>query len=135
MAVADDQLKLLELQPSGATTDLRRRRTLAMPELAAWAERTVRALSLTSGLHRSSDMFVLAQAVKLTEELGELHAEILGRLQLQRSSKHRRFNEESLRDELADVILSTAILSQAMGIDLDAAIRNKMNAVDSRMDD
>nr|WP_241737169.1 MazG-like family protein [Dietzia sp. CQ4] len=80
-------------------------------------------------------MFVLAQAVKLTEELGELHAEILGRLQLQRSSKHRRFNEESLRDELADVILSTAILSQAMGIDLDAAIRNKMNAVDSRMDD
>jgi NTP pyrophosphatase (non-canonical NTP hydrolase) len=75
---------------------------------------------------------VLAQAVKLGEEVGELHAEVLGRLKRQRRSKGTRFDDRSLRGELADVVICVAILAHTTGVDLGAALEEKMAEIDRR---
>lgn len=92
-------------------------------------------MRLIAGSYRfdtDSHAFVLAQAVKLGEEVGELHAEVLGRAKYQRSSKTARFNDETLKGELADVLICVAILAEATGVDLATALEETMAAIDAR---
>ncbi|WP_078294452.1 MazG nucleotide pyrophosphohydrolase domain-containing protein [Mycobacterium sp. D16R24] len=112
---------------------VRQPNTLTVRQLATWASRQLANISRITGVSRHSEIFTLSQAVKLSEEVGELHAEILGHLKMQRTDKNQNFNTESLAGELADVIMSAAVLSQALGIDLTDALHTKMATVDTRM--
>jgi NTP pyrophosphatase (non-canonical NTP hydrolase) len=80
----------------------------------------------------SQPAFVLAQAVKLAEEVGELQAQILGHAGYQRASKDQRFTAESVSGELADVMICVAILASSHGIDLGKALVAKIEKIDAR---
>ncbi len=59
---------------------------MSIRQLSDWAEGQARRLAANFGLDPGRDKahFALVQAVKLGEEVGELHAEVLGALRYQR---------------------------------------------------
>lgn len=104
---------------------------LTVRELSAWAAMQIE--RIRAGLPDEAGAgtaYVLAQAVKLAEEVGELQAEVLGRAGYQRRDK--TYTEESLAGELADVVICTAILAVAHGVDLGEALATKLAAIDLR---
>ena len=62
------------------------------------------------------DKVILAQTVKLTEELGELCSEVLAHDSLQRKEKLENHNKENIQEEFADVIITTLLLAKSMNI-------------------
>ena len=99
---------------------------LSLRDLAQFAEGLARRLAAnfgfdptTRGGHAS---FALAQTVKLGEEVGELHAEVLGALEFQRRDKAGRYSRDSLGGELADVMVCVALLADTFGVDLARAV-------------
>ncbi|BDB40977.1 hypothetical protein Mkiyose1665_17580 [Mycobacterium kiyosense] len=111
----------------------RQRTALSVRHLTRWAHRQIGVIAQITGVSRHSEGFLLSQAVKLSEEVGELHAEILGHLRMQRTDKAKAFNTETLAGELADVVMCVAVLSQVLGVDLSDALQNKMDTVEHRM--
>ncbi len=109
---------------------------LTFGELAHWAEGQARHIATKfrlgpdAGTSRAS--FALAQAVKLGEEVGELHTEILGALSYQRSDKASEFSGDTLGGELADVLVCLAIIAQTFNVDLAAAVTEKIQHLDRR---
>jgi NTP pyrophosphatase (non-canonical NTP hydrolase) len=105
---------------------------LSVRELCEWAggqaERLRRGLSEEAGGYPA---FVLAQAVKLAEEVGELQAEVLGLAGYQRRDKGG-FTPESMASELADVLVCTAILAVSHGVDLGRAVSEKIERIEER---
>jgi NTP pyrophosphatase (non-canonical NTP hydrolase) len=109
-----------------------RSRPLDFVELAQWTERQVGWIAAKSRTDRRSDLFLFTQAAKLVEEVGELHAELLGLGGRQRD-KGTVFDKTSLAEELADVAICLAILAQTTGVDVGCAVRAKMQKVDDRV--
>ena len=109
---------------------------LTLSELAHWAEGEVRHIAtkfrLGPDAGTSRAFFALAQAVKLGEEVGELHAEVLGALSYQRPDKDSEFSHDTLGGELADVMVCLAILAQTLNVDLAAAVSGKVKHLDRR---
>ena len=113
--------------PHAATVEL------TLRQVCAWANRQARRLADGHGLtEQDRDLFLLAQTVKLGEEVGELHAEVLGRTKFQRAAKAARYNDASLAGELADVTICVAILSEMLGADLNQAIAAKIAKLEAR---
>jgi NTP pyrophosphatase (non-canonical NTP hydrolase) len=75
--------------------------------------------------------YVLAQAAKLAEEVGELQAEVLGQAGYQRRTKGE-FTTSSMGGELADVLICTAMLAASHGVDLGAAVATKIAEIEAR---
>ena len=105
-------------------------------ELAEWAEGQARRLADNFGLDPSVDgdnaYFALAQSVKLGEEVGELHAEVLGALKHQRKEKAGQYGSDTLGGELADVMVCLALLAQILDIDLARAVSSKIEHLEAR---
>jgi NTP pyrophosphatase (non-canonical NTP hydrolase) len=76
--------------------------------------------------------FVLAQAAKLAEEVGELQAEVLGHAGYQRASKDQCFTAESISGELTDVMICVALLASSHDIDLGKALSSTMKKIEVR---
>jgi len=76
--------------------------------------------------------FALAQTVKLGEEVGELHAEVLGALEYQRRDKTGRYSRDTLGGELADVMVCVALLADTFGVDLARAVSSKVEQLEAR---
>jgi NTP pyrophosphatase (non-canonical NTP hydrolase) len=127
------QPTLLGLEVPTSKSPGRRRREPSLAELNSWARRQVSWIVRRSHADRSSELFLYTQAAKLVEEVGELHAQLLGRSKLQRRGKAQEFNHASLEDEFADVMICTVILAQVAGVDLAKALLAKMQAVDERV--
>ncbi len=106
---------------------------LTVRDLNAWAKMQSERLRLALGSDASSQpAFVLSQAVKLAEEVGELQAEVLGHAGYQRATKDQRFTTESMSSELADVMICVAILASSHDIDLGKALSSKIEKIDAR---
>lgn len=106
---------------------------LTVRDLNDWAKVQLGRLRLTlSGDTSNQPAFVLAQAAKLAEEVGELQAEVLGRAGYQRATKDRCFTTESLSSELADVMICVAILASSYDIDLGKALASKIETINVR---
>ncbi|GLY80081.1 hypothetical protein [Actinoallomurus iriomotensis] len=105
---------------------------LSFDDFSAWTHRQTRLIADRSTADIHSDLFIYMQAAKLVEEVGELHAQLLGRSKLQRRDKGQEFSRTALEGEVADVMICTAILAQAAGVDFRAALRAKMHTVDGR---
>lgn len=106
---------------------------LTVRDLNDWAKMQSGRLRRTLGNDTSSQpAFVLAQAVKLAEEVGELQAEVLGQAGYQRASKDQRFTADSMSRELADVMICVAILASSHDIDLGKAVASKIETIDAR---
>ncbi|MFA5155171.1 MAG: MazG-like family protein [Patescibacteria group bacterium] len=78
---------------------------------------------------------VLARMVKLTEEVGELAAEVLAHHNWQRQEKLDRRSQDDLGHELADVVITTFMLADTLQVDMAAALRAKMKKIEQRYRD
>jgi NTP pyrophosphatase (non-canonical NTP hydrolase) len=74
----------------------------------------------------------LARTVKLQEEVGELAGDVLSSLQLQREQKLKNFSHDHLGDELADVLITTLLLSRTLDIDVSQALERKIAKIGAR---
>ena len=127
------QPTLLDLEMPASATVRRRRRELTVAAVSSWANRQVSWIARRSHADRRSELFLYTQAAKLVEEVGELHAQLLGRSKLQRQGKSQEFSQANLEDEFADVVICAVILAQVAGVDLGKALLNKMEAVEKRV--
>jgi NTP pyrophosphatase (non-canonical NTP hydrolase) len=75
---------------------------------------------------------VLARAVKLSEEVGELCSEVLAHGSLQRKQKLEGHDNAGLREEVADVIITAMLLARAMGVDVGKALEAKAEKLSRR---
>ena len=73
--------------------------------------------------------FALMGMAKLTEEVGELACEILASQKIRHQDKLNNHNNETLSFEFADVIITTLILAQTTGIDLEKALKIKIEKI------
>ncbi len=69
-----------------------------------------------------NDKQILARAVKLAEEVGELSNEVLANISLQRKDKLESHSKDNLKCEFADVIITAMLLAKAMDVDIESAI-------------
>jgi NTP pyrophosphatase (non-canonical NTP hydrolase) len=109
-------------------------RDMSIRQLSDWAEGLARRLAANFGLDPGRDRayFALVQAVKLGEEVGELHAEVLGALKHQRADKAGQYGAGTLGGELADVMVCLALLAQALDVDLAQAVTAKISHLEAR---
>ena len=109
---------------------------MSLRDLARWAEGQARRLAANFGLDSAADgdnaYFALAQTVKLGEEVGELHAEVLGALKYHRKEKTGQYGSDTLGGELADVMVCLALLAQILDVDLARAVSSKIEHLDAR---
>ena len=107
---------------------------LSLRELSQWAQQQSKRLAVNFGLDAAEDRsyFALAQTAKLGEEVGELHAEVLGAIRYYRSDKEGRYTPETLAGELADVTVCLALLSQILNVDLAQAVGDKIAYLEER---
>ena len=84
--------------------------------------------------YRDEDMDkrIFAQSIKLSEECGELASQILWNKWLVRKEKLSSYTEQTLKDEFADVILTTFRLAKLMWVDMSDAIKNKIEKIKNR---
>lgn len=75
---------------------------------------------------------ILARTVKLTEELGELCEEVLSHSAMQRTDKLSKHDKENIHKEFADVIFSSILLARSMNIDVEKALKNRMEEIKKR---
>lgn len=108
---------------------------LTVRELGDWAkmqaERLRRGLTNATAEHPA---FVLSQAAKLAEEVGELQAEVLGHAGYQRKTK-AGFTTDTMAGELADVMICAAILAGSHDVDLGKALAAKIEKIEARHGD
>lgn len=107
---------------------------MSLRDLSEWAQQQAKRLAANFGLDAADDSayFALAQTVKLGEEVGELHAEVLGALHYHRSDKHGQYDPRTLAGELADVTVCIALLSQILDVDLARAVTEKVKYLEAR---
>ncbi len=77
---------------------------------------------------------VFAHSLKIGEELGELNEQLLGKFHHQRKEKADRFSDEKLGLELADIVLSTAMLADELHLDLGELLNQKMAILREKME-
>ncbi len=75
---------------------------------------------------------ILASCVKLQEETWELSWEILTFLKRARTKKIENFKFEDLENEFADVIFSLLVLALDTWVDINKAIKNKLEIIEER---
>lgn len=109
---------------------------MSLRDLSHWAQGQARRLAANFGLDLSADSdnsyFALAQTVKLGEEVGELHAEVLGALKYHRADKTGQYQADTLGGELADVMVCLALLAQILDVDLAEAVSAKIEHLEAR---
>jgi NTP pyrophosphatase (non-canonical NTP hydrolase) len=118
------------MQPNAAADDM------SLRQLSTWAEGQAKRLADNFGLDPTAGSdnayFALAQTVKLGEEVGELHAEVLGSLKYHRSDKTGQYGADSLGGEFADVMVCLALLAQILNVDLAGAVSAKIEHLEAR---
>lgn len=75
---------------------------------------------------------VLSRTVKLTEELGELCNEVLASQSQQRQEKLAQHQEDNLSEEFADVLITTLLLANCLGVDIEEALARKIAKIEKR---
>ncbi|MFA5075135.1 MAG: MazG nucleotide pyrophosphohydrolase domain-containing protein [Candidatus Babeliales bacterium] len=78
------------------------------------------------------EKMILAITVKLNEEVGELCQEVLGNLKFLRKEKLEKHTPETLKEEFADVLITSLILVNQMGIDIEKAMEEKIDKINTR---
>ena len=74
----------------------------------------------------------LAKNIKIGEEVGELMEQVLTYLKLQRQEKVAKFKFSDLEGEYADVIITTMIAADSMGIDIKKVLKIKLGELEEK---
>lgn len=94
-------------------------------ELLAVTEEFNKVLKDTDASQRET---MLAQTVKLGEEIGELCEAVIDICNWQREDK----DETDIESEFADVILTTLVLANTCGVDINKALEAKVDKLQKR---
>ena len=78
----------------------------------------------------TAENMALAQTVKLSEEVGELGTAVLDANGLQRPRDEAA--DSTVAMELADVLITTMLLGETLGVDIEDALAAKMERIDGR---
>jgi len=107
---------------------------ISLRDAADWANQQAKRLAANFGLDvvGDRDLFALAQTAKLSEEVGELHAEVLGAIGYCRTEKASSFTPGGLAGELADVMICTLLLAEIFEVDLPEAVTAKIDHLRER---
>jgi NTP pyrophosphatase (non-canonical NTP hydrolase) len=132
MDVTQPTLSGLEFPEEGARVLPLKPPSLSLKEFQRWARRQSVVIQRRTPSKLRNEALVLAQAVKLGEEVGELYAELLGRIQLQRADKVGKFSDESVAEELADVLICASVLAGMIGVDVTQAVGHKIDVIEAR---
>jgi NTP pyrophosphatase (non-canonical NTP hydrolase) len=73
-----------------------------------------------------------ARTIKMAEEFGELCSEVLASVGDQRKEKLAEHSEQSLRDEFADVLITTFLVAKSMNVDVMSALDHKIQKIRMR---
>lgn len=84
------------------------------------------------GSYKDEEKRMLARTVKLAEELGELCDEVLSYNSLQRKSKLDKNDADNLSEEFADVVITTLLLAEVMKVDIEKALKSKIDKINKR---
>lgn len=82
-----------------------------------------------SHLNQTDLEMILSRTVKLTEEVWELNSDLLQKFYKRRVTE---FNEENLKWEFADVIITTLLLAKSLDIDINEALNLKIEKIKQR---
>jgi len=74
---------------------------------------------------------IFARITKITEEFGELCKAILSYYSLQRKDKEQ-LSKEDVEKEIADTVIGLLLLAEQMDIDVEAALKKKIEIIRSR---
>ena len=85
---------------------------------------------IKSKLNLDEKGIILAHCVKLGEEVGELNEEILDKLNCQMREKNK--DKRDLEGEFGDVLMVLGVLAESLDIDLEQALKYKMEIVNKR---
>ena len=105
---------------------------MKLKELLKFIEIENERLKKYYGGYSDQEKRILARTVKLTEELGELCDEILAHNSMQRKQKLDNYNKDNLPEEFADIIITTLLLAKAMNVDIEKALKRKIEKVNKR---
>lgn len=72
---------------------------------------------------------VFSRVIKMGEEYGELCDAVLGSVGFQRKDKLAEQKEMDLKDEFADVLITTFLLAKAMDIDIMQTLDHKIKKI------
>jgi len=70
--------------------------------------------------------------IKIMEELGELCNDVLAHSGIQRKEKLDNYDKSNIEEEFADVIITTFNLAHNMDVDLEQALKKKMERIEKR---
>jgi NTP pyrophosphatase (non-canonical NTP hydrolase) len=84
------------------------------------------------GKYDDKGKLILSSTVKLTEELGELCDEVLTFNSRQRQEKLDGRTDENLPAEFADAIIAVFMLAKDMDIDLNEAVKKKIEKINAK---
>lgn len=83
-------------------------------------------------LYTNQEKAILTKTVKLNEEVGELCNDILSILKVQRRSKLDKFEKKNFYAEFADVIITAMQLASLCNVDIDRAVRDKIEKINRK---
>jgi NTP pyrophosphatase (non-canonical NTP hydrolase) len=107
---------------------------MELKDLKKFIKKEDKRLKERYGNLKDGEKRILARAVKLSEELGELCNEVLMFNSLQRKDKLEKHDVENLYGEFADVIITTLLLAELMDVDIEKALEQKIEKINKRYD-
>lgn len=81
---------------------------------------------------KDKDELTMAMGFKVVEEIGELFSELLAHKGYQRKEKLDKLNKEEIKKEFADVILTVLILAKRFDVDIESALKIKIEEIKKR---
>lgn len=78
------------------------------------------------------EKLIFAKVIKVTEEVGELCSEILAKGSRQRKAKNENYSEDKIAEELVDVIITLSLLANSLDIDIEDALKKKIEKINKR---
>lgn len=81
---------------------------------------------------KNKDELTMAIGFQVIEELGELFSEVLLSKGYRRKDKLEKLDKENMKKEFADVIITVLMLAKRFNVDIEQAIKIKMNEIKNR---
>lgn len=101
-----------------------------LEKFADWENKRLRKLYKGKNISPRERKFI--RMIKINEELGELNDQMLGSFGIQRKCKKNIYNKKKISKEIVDVFLTTSLLANELGIDLEKNIKNKIEIIKKR---
>ena len=105
---------------------------MELKDLKKFIKKEDKRLRASYGNYKDEEKRILARTVKLAEELGELCDEVLAYNSFQRKDKLAKHDVNNLPEEFADVLITTLLLAEAMKVDIDKALKTKIEKINKR---